>query len=188
MKDESETEEEPIQESFQGDLKRVSRWLRSKRNVIIIVCLWTAVISSVTILEYYNLYETDPLLRQPGYVVAFSPTESLDFPRLYTLDYVVILVASLLAGYMIADIEDTLYGFLASGILSTLISVAYSTLFLWYVLGLDRTYDFSFITTIIWAASLNVFRMLFPIALLTVFLGSLFGSFFRGYFQPSATD
>jgi hypothetical protein len=97
-------------------------------------------------------------------------------------------VASLLAGYVIADVEDTLFGFLISSFLSTVISVAYSTFFIWYVLGFFRIVNSSFISEIVWAASLNIFRMIFPLGLLAVFLGGLFGAFLRGYIQPSATD
>jgi hypothetical protein len=183
----AENEKQSAEESFRGDLKRFGRWLKDKRHVIAIVCLWAAVLSSVTVWEYYSLYEKYPFLKT-GYIVAFAPTYSEYSPKLYTLDYVVVLVASVLAGFVIADIEYTLWGFLASGILSTLISVAYSTFFIWYVLGFGPTLGFGFITTIIWAAFLNVFRMTFPLALLITFLGSICGSFFRYLIQPSASD
>jgi hypothetical protein len=184
---EDENEKESTEESFRGDLKRLGRWLKDKRYVALIVCLWTAVLSSVTVWEYYSLYEKYPFLKT-GYVVAFAPTYSEYSPRLYTLDYIVVLVASVLAGFAMADIEYTLWGFLASGILSTLISVAYSTFFIWYVLGYGPTLGSGFTTTIIWAALLNVFRMTFPLALLITFLGSICGSFFRDLIQPSVSD
>lgn len=188
MSVESENVEQSTEESFRGDLKRLADWVRTKRYVILIVCLWTAVLSFLTIWEYYALYENNPNLWYSGYKVAFEPTESQWIPRLYTLDYFVILVTSVLAGFAIASVEDTLFGFFASGILSTLIGVAYSTYFIWYVLDFGSMLDVSVLTTIVWAAVLNIFRMVFPLALLIVFLGSLFGSFFRGFVQPSAQD
>jgi hypothetical protein len=184
---EAENEKQSAEESFRGDLKRLGRWLKDKRYVILIVCLWAAVLSSVTIWEYYSLYEKYPFLKT-GYVVAFAPTYSQYSPRLYTLDYIVVLISSVLAGFAMADIEYTLWGFLASGILSTLISVAYSTFFIWYVLGYGPTLGSDFITTVLWAALLNVFRMTFPLALLTTFLGSICGSFLRDLIQPSVSD
>jgi hypothetical protein len=185
---EAENEKQSIEESFRGDLKRLGRWLKDKRYVALIVCLWTAVLSSVIVWEYYSLYEKYPFLKGPGYAVAFAPTYSQYIPRLCTLDYIVVLAASVLAGFAIADIEDTLFGFLVSGILSTLISVAYSTFFIWYVLGFGSILGSGFITTMMWAALLNVFRMIFPLALLVTFLGSICGSFFRDLIQPSAQD
>ena len=185
---EAENERQSIEESFRGDLKRLGGWLKDKRHIVLIVCLWTTVFSSVIVWEYYSLYEKYPFLKSPGYAVAFAPTYSQYIPRLYSLDYIIVLAASVLAGFAIADIEETLYGFLASGILSTLISVAYSAFFIWYVLGFGTVLGSSFITTIMWAALLNVFRMIFPLALLVTFLGSIFGSFFRGLIQPSAQD
>lgn len=182
-------DEEPQQaeESFRGDLKRIRSWLREKSRVILIVCLWTALLSFVISWEYYNLYQSNPFLLQPGYKVAFASAYATYIPKLYTLDYVVILAASLLAGYAIADVEDTLFGFLISGVLSILIGVAYSTFFIWYVL-FGSVLDPSMLETIMWLAFLNIFRMIFPVALLTVFLGSIFGSLFRGVVQPSAGD
>jgi hypothetical protein len=139
---ESETNER--EESFRGDLRRLGDWIRGKRNVIVIVCLWTAVLSSVIIWEYYTVYANNPILSYSNFKIAFAPTyESEWTPKLYALDYLIILIASVLAGYAIADIEDTLFGLIASGILSTLIGVAYSTLFIWYVLGFSSVLDIS---------------------------------------------
>jgi hypothetical protein len=188
MAAETENGERSVEESFRGDLKRVGRWIRDKRKVILIVCLWTAVLSSVTVWEYYNLYERYPFLKSPEYSVAYVPTYSQYAPKLYDLDYVVIIAASVLAGFAITDVEDTLFAFLASGFLSTLISVVYSTFFIWYVLGFGRVLDSSFITTIMFFALLNIFRMIFPLAVLATFVGSIFGAFLRGLVQPSAED
>jgi hypothetical protein len=184
---EAENSEQLAEESFRGDFKRFGRWLKDKRYIALIVCLWAAVLSSVTIWEYYSLYEKYPSLKI-GYVVALAPTYSQYSPRLYTLDYIIVLVASVLAGFAIADIEYTLWGFLICGILSTQISVVYSTFFIWYMLGFGSTLGSGFITTIMWAAFLNVFRMIFPLALLITFLGSICGCFFRYIVQPSTSD
>jgi hypothetical protein len=183
-----ESENLNLPESFRGDLLRLGKWFRTKRNVVLIVCLWTAVLSFVVIWEYYSSYANNPFITYETYKVAYEPTDSEWIPKLYTVDYVVILVASLLAGFVIADVEDTLFGFIASAILSALISVAYSTFFIWYALGFGLVLDSSDIPTIIWAAIMNIFRMVFPLAILTVFLGGVFGSFFRGFIQPSAQD
>ena len=185
---EVESEAEGIEESFLGDVKRLGNWVREKKYVILIVCLWTALLSFVIVWEYYDLYASTPILMDPSYRVAFAPTNSMYIPRLNNLDYLVILVASVLAGYAIADIEETLFGFLVSGILSTLIGVAYSTLFILYVLGSSPVLSYSVFTNVLWVAFLNIFRMVFPIALMIVFMGSIFGSLFRGVFQPSAQD
>jgi hypothetical protein len=185
---EAKNENESMEESFRGDLKRLGRWLRDKRYVILMACLWTGVLSSVTVWEYYSFYESHPFLKTSGYALAFAPTYSEYIPRLYTIDYIIVLAASVLAGFAMCDIEDTLFGFLASCILSTVISIAYSTFFIWYVLGFGSVLGSSFITLMMWAAFLNVFRMIFPLALIVTFLGSIFGSFFRGFVQPSAQD
>jgi hypothetical protein len=177
-----------FEESFRGDLKRLARWIIARRFPILVVCLWTAVFSMTIVVEYYFLYETNPYLRDPYYRLAYAPTYSIWIPRLYLVDYVIILAASLVAGFAINDVETTLFGFLASAVLSTVVGVIYAAYYIWYVLDFGSVLGPEFHTTIIWAAFLNVFRMIFPMAILITFLGSIFGSVIRGFIQPSAQE
>jgi hypothetical protein len=177
-----------FEESFRGDLKRVARWITAKRYPILVVCLWTAVFSMTIVGEYYFLYETNPYLRDPYYRLAYAPTSSIWIPKLYLIDYVIIFAASLVAGFAISDVETTLFGFLASAVLSTVVSVIYTAYYIWYVLDFGSVLGLQFLTTIIWAAFLNVFRMIFPMAILITFFGGIFGSVIRGFIQPSAQE
>jgi len=175
------------EESFRGDITRLGSWLKRKKTVIIVVVLWTAILSIVVIGEYYSVYLSRNAMDQ-NYRVAFAPTYSQMAPRLYSFDYIIIILVSLLAGFAINDIEDALFGFLASVISCTIVSVAYSAFFIWYVLGFGAILDISFVSTILWAAFLNIFRMVFPLAVLMVFIASISGSIIRDYVQPYVQD
>jgi hypothetical protein len=164
-------------------LKRLCAWLGKKKAAIVVVFLWASLLSVVVIREYYLVYQ-DPRAMDPNYRVAFAPTYSMFLPRLYGLDYVTILVMSILAGFAIREIDEVLFGFLASVLLLFVIAVAYTSLFIWYVLGFGAVLDASFATTIIWAAFLNIYRMVFPLAVLAAFLGGISGSIIRDFVNP----
>jgi hypothetical protein len=164
-------------------LKRLGAWLRSKKAAIVVVFLWAFLLSIVVIREYYVTYQS-PSAMDPNYRVAFAPAYSTLLPRLYSLDYVTILVMSILAGFAIREIDEVLFGFLASVLLLFVIAVAYTSLYIWYVLGFGAVLDASFATTIIWAAFLNIYRMVFPLAVLAAFLGGIFGSIIRDVVNP----
>jgi hypothetical protein len=167
-------------------LKRLTNWLKGKKVIILIVAFWTAALSIIVIREYWLLYQTYPhILMDPSYKVAYVNSLSGWVPHLYPLDNLFIFLVSVIAGFAIADLEAALFGFVATALVSTSLGVAYSTFFIWYVLDFGIL-GFSFFTTILWAAFLNIFRMVFPMAILIAFFGSMFGSVTRAFVQPSA--
>lgn len=182
MRNESEdqTPEGPA-ESFRGDLMRFGSWLKERRVAILTVLVWTIALSMVIVREYDLVYSS-PFAMDPHYRVAFAPSYSPLTPRLYVPDYLVFLGASLLAGFAIRDIETVLYGFLLSILLSFFAAVTYSSAFIWYVLDFGSIVDISFLTSVVWAAILTIFRMVFPIAVIAAFIGSIAGSIIRDYF------
>jgi hypothetical protein len=164
-------------------LKKLGSWIEEKRIQIIIVVLWTVILSLVVIREFNAAYAS-PLAMDPDYRVAFAPSYSYLVPRLYGLDYVAIFVISILAGFAIREVDAVLFGFLSSGVLLLICVISYVSWFIWYILGLGTLLDASMVTTIIWAAFLNVFRMIFPLALLATFLGSISGCLIRDFTRP----
>jgi hypothetical protein len=170
-------------ESFRGDLVRFGRWLKEKRIAILTILLWTIAFSMVIVREY-NLVYSNVIAMDPAYRVAFADSYSPLAPRLYLPDYVAFLVASLIAGFAIRDIETALYGFLLSILLSFFAAVTYSSAFIWYVLDYRSIVDVSFLTSVVWAAILTIFRMIFPLAVIAAFVGSIAGSIIRDYVRP----
>jgi len=173
---------------IRGDLKRLGRWVRRRRTAILVVIFWSVAIGLILIKAYWLLYATTPILWDPGYRLAYAPTYSRWIPRLSETDYLIILSTSLVAGFIISDIKTTLFGFLASVLLSSSIGIAYSALFIWYILDFGSVFGSSFISLVVLAAFLNIFRMIFPVSILATFFGGIFGSVIRGLIQPSAQD
>ena len=161
-------------------LKKLGSWIREKKVPIIVVVVWTVILSFVVIREF-NVVYANPLAMDPDYRVAFAPSYSYLVPRLYGLDYVAIFVISVLAGFAIREVDAVLFGFLSCVMLLLVCVIAYVSWFIWYILGLGALLDASMVTTIIWAAFLNVFRMMFPLAVLATFLGSISGCILRDF-------
>lgn len=161
-------------------LKKLGSWIRDKRIPIIVVVIWTVILSFVVVREF-NVAYSSPLAMDPNYRVAFAPSYSSLVPRLYGVDYVAIFVISVLAGFAIREVDAVLFGFLSSVLVLLIGVIAYVSWFIWYILGLGTLLDNSMVTTIIWAAFLNVFRMIFPLAILATFLGGIFGCVIRDF-------
>jgi hypothetical protein len=161
-------------------LRKLGSWIREKKVPIIVVVVWTVILSFVVIREF-NVVYANPLAMDPDYRVAFAPSYSYLVPRLYGLDYVAIFVISVLAGFAIREVDAVLFGFLSCVVLLLVCVIAYVSWFIWYILGLGALLDASMVTTIIWAAFLNVFRMIFPLAVLATFLGGISGCILRDF-------
>jgi hypothetical protein len=164
-------------------LKKLGSWAKVNKIPIIVVVIWTVILSSLVIREYNAAY-ANPLAMDPNYRVAYAPSYSYLVPRLYSLDYVAIFVISILAGFAIREVDAVLFGFLSSVVLLLIGAIAYVSWFIWYILGFGALLDASMVTTIIWAAFLNVFRMIFPLAVLAAFLGGISGCIIRDFASP----
>lgn len=177
-----------MESDFREDIKRLSRWIRKKRTAIVVVIFWSIAIGLILIRAYLFLYATNPILWDKEYILVYAPTLSGLIPRLSATDYLMILTVSLIAGFVISDIETTLFSFLVSVLLSASIGITYVAFFIWYVLDFGSILGSSFISIVVLAAFLNIFRMIFPLLLLATFFGGIFGSIIRGLIQPSSQD
>lgn len=164
-------------------LKKLGSWVVEKKIPIIAVIIWAIMLSLVVIREFNAAY-ANPLAMDPNYRVLFAPYYSSIVPRLYNLDYAALFVTSILAGFTIQEVDAVLFGFLSSVVLLLVSAVAYISWFIWYFLGLGALLDASVVTTIMWVAFLNVFRMVFPLAILAIFVGSIFGCIIRDFVYP----
>jgi hypothetical protein len=161
-------------------VKKLGSWIREEKVPIIVVVVWTVILSFVVIREF-NVAYANPLAMDPDYRVLFAPSYSYLVPRLYGSDYVAIFVISVLAGFAIREVDAVLFGFLSCVVLLLVCVIAYVSWFIWYILGLGALLDASMVTTIVWAAFLNVFRMIFPLAVLATFLGGISGCILRDF-------
>ena len=96
-----------------------------------------------------------------------------------TVDLLLALIISILAGIMIVDLKTILYGYFGSMISSFIMAVLFSFLLDWFVAGLQEVmfeipFGWEFV---IYEAMRRIFRIFFPTALFFCFLGVFLGGF-----------
>ncbi len=162
------------------------KWIKVRKKPIIIVLVWSVAVALVIIKSYWFIYLKYPVLVEQG--IAWTGIEQW-IPRLDIYDLLLIFLFSIIAGAMILDIETTIYGFIATTILSFVIAGTYSFLFIWFILEFNNILPYLGWTTIeraTTAAILNISRMTIPFVAILCLMGVMLGAFARGYFQPSS--
>lgn len=174
--------------SFRDYLKRMGRWIKTRKMAILVVLGWSVSVASVTIKSYLFVYIQEPRLFEEGMIY----TTMLDWiPRLNGVDYLLIFAIGLISGALLADLERVFYGWIASAFLSFFIPVIFSSFFIWFSLGAGGIFSFVLgwalaIEVVSYLAFLIVFRMIFPIVPIFSLLAVFVGAFLRGMIQPSA--
>jgi len=160
---------------FAGEILR-------KKNDLLIVMGWTALIALIVIKIFWLTYLEVPRLTL--YRIMFTRYEA---PAPQLVDVLILLVASLVVPFFISTVNDLFYGFIASLFLSFLISVAYVFVYIWFIQdwgALFSTGPFDWEIPFFFAV-LNVFRIMFPTVLATCLVGTVFGFFVRGFVPRS---
>jgi len=171
----------------------VFKWLKARGKKIAVVLFWSLSVALVVIKSYWLVYITNWLYIGPNpyrsgiiWVDIFSSWA----PALGTLDFVLILVISLIAGAILLDIETILYSFVVQSFLFFAFTVIWASFFIWYALEFGQyqgAVDFwTAIQVMAYNAIKNVFRMAFPLTFLLCFLGASLGAFARARFRPEA--
>lgn len=96
-----------------------------------------------------------------------------------TVDLLLALIMSILAGIMIVDLKVIFYGYFGSMISSFTLAVLFSFLLDWFVAGMQGVlsnvpFGWEFV---IYEAMRRMFRIFFPTALFFCFLGVFFGGY-----------
>ncbi len=162
------------------------KWIKVRKKPIIIVLVWSVAVALVIIKSYWLVYLKYPVLVEQG--IAWTGIGQW-VPRLDVYDLLLIFLFSTIAGAMILDIETTVYGFIATAILSFVIAGAYSFLFIWFILEYSNLLPYlgwAVIERATTAAILNISRMTVPFVAIICLMGAMLGAFARGYFQPTA--
>jgi len=164
------------------------KWLGTKKRVVAVIMGWSLVVAVIIIAEYWLSFVRNPILFTLPYYWFESPGW---VAHLNVWDFILIFLASAVAGALLLDIETILFSAISNAILSFLFPVIYVTYFIWVVLGWGRLWDviggFAWGGQfVMWDAIRIVFRMTFPIVQLLAFFGVFLGAFIRVYIQPSA--
>jgi len=158
-----------------GEFKRIG----PRRKDMLVVILWTVAISLIMIKAYMSFYLHSPL-GQEFWVV-------YDWPGLEWYDMVILTVLSIACTMILSDAESIVYGVAASLILSFIISVAYVSIFIWYVVGAGSffsqvTYGWEYV---LYAGFWNVFFVMVPWAIGASAIGLVIGILIRAWTKTS---
>lgn len=139
---------------------------------ILVVMGWAATITLMTIIAEY----AKPL-RSGSIATSFD-----------ALDLAIIFAASLVFGIFLFDPVKILYDFIGAISLSIVMSVIYSSLYDLHVLGLGEYFseavpgwEWEWVT---WLAFLRIFRIMFPAAVILVFIGGMIGGIVSDWIWP----
>lgn len=132
------------------------------KNISVIIG-WAVAITLITV---KTAYKSPPMLLPPS---GWGPSFSI-------VDYVLLLTTSVIVGMILAELETIFWAWIGSVFLSFLMSVIYSSLFNWFVLGWgevfsDTPWGWEFVCY--WTAR-RLFRITFPSVIL-LFVGLFFG-------------
>jgi len=166
---------------------RASQWLRMMKTKLLVVFLWSFTGASLIVKSYWLLYIQNPVLIE--HVMVFTHVGKW-VPRLFWTDYIIIIIASLVAGAVLVDLKDVLFSWIASIFLILISSTLYMFLFVWFSLGAGAHFASLgvaniMVSWVLFYVMVNVFWMYFPVVLFFSLLISLIGSFLRSRFSPS---
>jgi hypothetical protein len=165
------------------------KWLGARKKKIAVTLTWSVAIAGIVIKSYWLVYATNPVLVEHG--IGWTQVDQW-IPRLDTLDCLLIFLLGIIAGAILVDLETVLYSLIATTILSFLVPIAYSSLFIWYILRWGEAISvlggLLLLQNVIYVAIISIFRMVFPIVVILSLLGVLLGAFGRGFIDPSAED
>ena len=151
--------------------------LLSKKDILLVL-IWTVILTLVIIRVHWILYQKSERLRH--YRIAFSIYE---VPHVGVLDIVVLLLSTILIVMVFSDIKPIFYGFLAAHISAFCLGLIYVFLFIWY--GLDyrvlyslSPYGWEYVMLM---AIYNILFIMFPWLIAVGILGAIAGLILRGF-------
>jgi hypothetical protein len=160
-------------------------WIKARKRVVALTVAWSVAVTLLTMIPYWLFYSS-------GSWPVFSTVMGL-YPELGFWDYVIVFVASLVAGVFIANLESVVYGMVASVVLSLVFGVIVGSLFLWYGVGYGQSFSLimpgvtftSYFESVVGGVFLTVLRMINVAVPIFCVLGGILGVVLRSYFEPS---
>lgn len=163
-----------------GLLSRFFVRLSKRKRETFLVVVWALAISLVFIKVHWIFYLETP--RFKVYKLALSYRG----PQLGSVDLLVLAIASLVISIVFVEVQHVIYGYIVALGLSSLISIVYTFLYIWYVLewgGLLRLVPGGWEWAVLWAI-LNVMWVMFPSAVLVCLFGAVVGYVLRSWVKP----
>jgi len=140
-----------------------------KKAIDMVVILGLVVV--IVLLTVRTVYKSPPYKPAPAWWV----------PSFDLMDYVILIGASMVAGIVLIEPEPIIFGWIGSILLSFSISIVYTSLYSWFVLGWGKILSNfpSGFENLVFAALSSIFRITL-LGYILVFLGMFLGGF-AGY-------
>lgn len=152
-----------------------------RRKDFLLVILWTAAISLIMIKAHILLYQTEMFRAYKPAFLQYRP------PSLEVLDMLILTMISMVVTFLLSDVKPIVYGFAASLCLSFIIAVAYTSLFIWYVLDwrVPLSQDPFGWELAIYVGFRNMIFVMVPWVIGTSVMGLVVGVLVRGWIKIS---
>ena len=151
------------------------------RKDILVITLWATAISLIMIKAYTVFYLEDLTGRARDFWCVYAT------PGLETLDMLILISMSIVFTILLSDVNQIIYGFAGSLILSFIVAVTYASLFIWYVMGAQDlfgkyAYDWEWV---IFAGFWKMFFVMVPWVVGISAMGLVIGIIVRGWIMTS---
>lgn len=157
-------------------LRTYAALVKKNRRDLLLLALWTITIAVVFIRTHQQYYLDTPMVTY--YQIGFSQYAT---PKPSEVDLMLILLISSIVTFFLVSIKSVVFGYFASLLLSSIMTVIYVLLFNWYSLGIGEAFaelPFGW-EWVLFQAILNVFRYIFPLGITFNLIGVCVGSVLR---------
>jgi hypothetical protein len=157
-------------------LRTLATMIRKRRRDILLIFGWTIAIALIIIVDHQQFYRTNPILEPKG--IGFSNYLA---PVPNELELLLVLLIGAAVSIVLVSVGSIVFGYFASMLLSSLITVVYMFLYNWYTLGLGNLFSgiaFGW-EWVMFMAILNVFRYVFPLVVTFSLVGVGIGGVIR---------
>lgn len=166
--------------TFTGLSSRLLRGLKKRKRAILVVGTWALTISLIFIKVHWFVYLENPRYRVQKLALSYEG------PQFDSMDLFLLGMVSIIAGIALTDVVHIFYGYLVSLGLSFSVSIVYTALYIWYVLGWGELLSLipaGWEWAILWAI-LNVLWVMFPAAVMICLFGAIAGGVLRSWMKP----
>jgi hypothetical protein len=157
-------------------IKNKVKNLSKRRNDIVLVMLWAALMAFTVIKTYWVSYNTR------GRLIYIKPAyPGYDLSGCDPLDLFLVAVAGIVAGIFLSEVKEMVFGYVVAILSAFMISVMYVSLYVWYVLDLGPMFNalaYGWEWVVFIAASI-VFALMFPWIMCICLVGLAVGVFLR---------
>lgn len=156
-----------------GELRKIPRWIRDNRIDILVVVGWVVTVTLILSRAYWLFYE---YLSGKYPTAIYCPWE---YPSLSWIDLLLLVASSFIAGIILSDVLQIIYGYMISMLLSSSITIISIVLYRWFIQGGVFTLIPFGWELLLYYVFMNILWMMIPMGILCSFLGVLFGGFLK---------